>query len=128
MQTRRSSLLLSNDSAPLHLGVAVGTSLVAIFGPTVTEFGFAPYGEGSVVIERSLDCRPCGIHGGMRCSKKHFRCMTEITPEEVFSVVDRKLQARTDRSSLGRMPRWAGLCQCDQARRTGDPRHLAFCF
>ena len=89
---RRSSLLLCNDSAPLHLGVAVGTSLVAIFGPTVTEFGFAPYGEGSVVIERSLDCRPCGIHGGMRCPKKHFRCMKEITHEEVFSIIDRRLQ------------------------------------
>ncbi|MGH7536261.1 MAG: glycosyltransferase family 9 protein, partial [Gemmatimonadales bacterium] len=39
---RRAALLVTNDSAPLHLATAVGTSVIAIFGPTVPEQGFGP--------------------------------------------------------------------------------------
>lgn len=84
---RRSQCLVSNDSAPLHLGVAVGKPVVALFGPTVPAFGFFPYGEGHVLIQRDLECRPCGIHGGRRCPEHHFRCMKEITPDEVLQAV-----------------------------------------
>ena len=84
---RRSRCLVSNDSAPLHMGVAVNTPVVAIFGPTVPSFGFAPYGEGHVLVQRELDCRPCGIHGGKRCPEGHFRCMIDIRPDEVIRNV-----------------------------------------
>ena len=40
---RSSNALLTNDSGPMHLAVALGTPVVAIFGPTVPEQGFAPY-------------------------------------------------------------------------------------
>jgi heptosyltransferase-2 len=88
---RQSRLLISNDSAPLHLGVAVRRPVIALFGPTVPDFGFAPFGPGNVVIERPVACRPCGIHGGNRCPKGHFRCMKEIRPEEVLEAVESKL-------------------------------------
>ena len=39
---RRAAALVTNDSAPLHLATAVGTPIVALFGPTVPEFGFGP--------------------------------------------------------------------------------------
>ncbi len=80
---RRCSAILTNDSAPLHLAVAVGTPVVAIFGPTAPSFGFAPYGEGHRVIQKNLDCRPCAIHGGKKCPEGHFRCMKDVSPEEV---------------------------------------------
>jgi len=89
---RRSAVLVSNDSAPVHLGVAVRTPVLAIFGPTVPRFGFAPKGEHDEVIERSgLDCRPCSIHGGKRCPLGTFVCMKEITPAEVLARVMAKL-------------------------------------
>ena len=81
------TVLLSNDSAPVHMAVAMGTRVVALFGPTVPAFGFAPYGPGHTVIQRDLACRPCSRHGGRRCPQGHFRCMKEISSEDVLRVL-----------------------------------------
>ena len=80
-------VILSNDSAPVHIASAMRKPVVAIFGSTVPEFGFAPYGEDNIVIEKKMKCRPCGIHGKNRCPEKHFKCMTEITTREVFQAL-----------------------------------------
>jgi heptosyltransferase-2 len=84
-------VILSNDSAPVHIASAMRKPVVAIFGSTIPEFGFAPYGEGNIIIEKKMECRPCGIHGKNRCPKKHFKCMTEITTKEVFHALLSKL-------------------------------------
>ncbi len=82
-------LAIANDSAPAHIASAVGTPVVAIFGPTVPRFGFTPYSEKSAVIEnRELYCRPCSLHGPKKCPEKHFRCMKEITCEQVLKAVE----------------------------------------
>jgi heptosyltransferase-2 len=83
----RCQILVSNDSAPTHLGVATRCKVVTIFGPTVPAFGFAPFGNGHLVIEKKLPCRPCSIHGGHRCPIGTHACMQEITVDEVFSRV-----------------------------------------
>lgn len=83
---RRCHLLISNDSAPMHLAVAMRTPVVAIFGATVPAFGFAPYGDRDVVVETlGLECRPCSIHGGDKCPVKTFDCMRNISAERVFN-------------------------------------------
>jgi len=82
---RRAQVLVSNDSAPLHLASAVGTAAVAIFGPTIPEFGFAPLSAGSVIVQIELPCRPCSIHGGKSCPIATHKCMTGIPPEMVFA-------------------------------------------
>lgn len=90
---RRCKLLISNDSAPMHLAVAVGTPVVAIFGATVPEFGFAPYGKHDTVVETlGLSCRPCSIHGGDKCPIKTFDCMNAITVEKVRRRVEEVLE------------------------------------
>jgi heptosyltransferase-2 len=92
---RRCRVLVTNDSAPMHLAVAVGTPCVAIFGPTVPEFGFAPVGDQHVILERkSLWCRPCTPHGGARCPIGTHECMTEISVNEVSQAVFRLLERR----------------------------------
>jgi len=83
----RGKAVLSNDTAPMHIAVAMRIPVVAIFGSTVPEFGFAPTGEKDIVIQKKVYCRPCGIHGRRKCPEKHFRCMKEITSEEVFEAV-----------------------------------------
>jgi len=84
---RRAALLICNDSAPTHIGVAVRTPVLTIFGPTVPAFGFYPYGEKDRVAELSgLTCRPCSIHGGARCPLGHFDCMLKLSPETVFRI------------------------------------------
>lgn len=74
----------------MHIANAVGTPVVAIFGATIPEYGFAPCGPRDVVVEtKGLKCRPCSIHGGNTCPIKTFDCMRSITPE----VVVHKLRA-----------------------------------
>jgi heptosyltransferase II len=81
---RRCGVIVTNDSAPLHLASAMKTPTVAIFGPTVPDFGFGPLAPSRVVVgHESLACRPCDRHGPRRCPLKHFRCMRELTPELV---------------------------------------------
>ncbi|HKW49168.1 MAG TPA: glycosyltransferase family 9 protein [Gemmatimonadaceae bacterium] len=84
----RARVLVTNDSSPLHLASAMGTPTVAIFGPTVPEFGFGPLAPRSKVLGVSaLACRPCDRHGPQRCPLGHWRCMREITPREVAAAV-----------------------------------------
>ncbi len=93
---RRCKVLITNDSAPLHFAVAVGTPVVAIFGATVPEFGFAPYGKHDTVVETlGLPCRPCSIHGGRECPMKTFECMNAITVEKVYRRVEEVLARAT---------------------------------
>lgn len=83
---KRCSVFVTNDSGPMHIATAVGTPVVAIFGPTARGFGFSPLGK-SVVVERELTCRPCTLHGGDSCPKGHFECMKGIGADEVFERV-----------------------------------------
>jgi heptosyltransferase-2 len=84
----RATVLVTNDSSPLHLASAMGTPTVALFGPTVPEFGFGPLAPASNVIGRSdLACRPCDRHGPRSCPLGHWRCMREITPRQVADAV-----------------------------------------
>jgi heptosyltransferase-2 len=90
---RRSKVLISNDSAPMHLAVAVGTPVIAIFGATVPEFGFTPCGPRDIVVEtEGLKCRPCAIHGGKTCPIGTFECMLNILPDVVVDKVKPFLQ------------------------------------
>jgi heptosyltransferase-2 len=81
-----SRVVISNDSAPVHMASAMKKPVVAIFGSTVPEFGFAPYGVNHVIVQRKLDCRPCGNHGKTGCPQEHFKCMKEITASQVFEA------------------------------------------
>ena len=80
-------IVLTNDSGLMHVACARQRKVVAIFGSTVKEFGFAPYGTESVLIENnSLTCRPCSHIGRAECPKGHFKCMNDIGIDEVYSA------------------------------------------
>ncbi len=78
---RRSKLLITNDSAPLHLGCAVGTRVLAIFGPTDPK-KYGPTGEFDSIIRKKLSCSPCER---AEC-KFNYECMKLISPDEVFEA------------------------------------------
>jgi heptosyltransferase-2 len=85
---RRAVAVVSNDSAPIHIANEVGTPVVAIFGPTVPEFGFAPRGAYDQVVQTDgLLCRPCGIHGAERCPLGTHACMYDIFSESVIDAL-----------------------------------------
>jgi heptosyltransferase-2 len=85
----RARVLITNDSAPLHLAQAVGTPTVAIFGPTLPSFGFGPRGphDGTLGVE-GLACRPCSAHGPRACPLGHHLCMEALAVEDVFHAIE----------------------------------------
>ena len=89
-------LLISNDSSPIHYASAFNVPTIAIFGATVSAMGFGPLAAGSTVVERiDLKCRPCSAHGPNKCPLKHFKCMEEISVDEVYQQVKKHLPAKS---------------------------------
>lgn len=70
--------VVANDSGPMHLAAAVGTPVVAIFGPT-DPGRTAPTGAPAQILDRYVFCSPCFLK---ECPYRH-ECMTGIEPEEV---------------------------------------------
>lgn len=85
----RADVVVTNDSSPIHIASAFKKPRIfALFGPTIEKFGFFPWSLNSKVFQvDGLKCRPCGIHGGKSCPEKHFKCMRDILPEEVFKEI-----------------------------------------
>lgn len=79
--------LVANDSGLMHLGCAVGTPVVALFGSTVREFGFFPFRARAVVLEKPLKCRPCTTQGREHCRLGTLECLESIRPEEVAAAL-----------------------------------------
>lgn len=85
-------LLVSNDSAPLHLGSAFKVPTVALFCATVPDFGFGPWQNSHEILGvDGLNCRPCGRHGGLQCPTGTHACRLGITPAAVLAACDRLL-------------------------------------
>ena len=79
-------IVITNDTGLMHIAAAMHRKIIAIFGSTVKEFGFFPYHPEAVVVEqKGLNCRPCSHIGRSECPEKHFKCMLDIQPDEVYS-------------------------------------------
>jgi heptosyltransferase-2 len=88
----RAAALVTNDSAPQHFASAMHTPTVTIFGPTSAAFGFGPLAPRSESVGLTdLACRPCHRHGPARCPLGHWRCMRELSSEQVHEVLFRIL-------------------------------------
>lgn len=72
-------ILITNDTGPAHIGAALDTPTLVIFGSTnpLTTY---PFSAGAEIIRHPPDCAPCMLRD---CPIDH-RCMTAITPEQVF--------------------------------------------
>jgi lipopolysaccharide heptosyltransferase II len=95
----KAGVVISNDSGLMHLAAGVAAPVVAIFGPTVEEFGFYPFRATAEIFEHKLYCRPCTAIGGPRCPEKHFRCMLETTASTVLDAARRHLEDKEIRSN-----------------------------
>jgi heptosyltransferase-2 len=100
---QRSTALVTNDSAPLHLATATGTPVVAVFGPTVPEFGFGPRRPGDIVLgHEELACRPCSKHGPPACPLGHHRCMRDLSVTDVSTALSRIIASEAPRALRSR--------------------------
>ncbi len=85
-----SDMVVSADSGPMHIAIAVGTPVIALFGPTDYKIT-GPYDlKNNVVLRKDIDCSvPC-----FKLDCKNNTCMSKITPEEVFETIKTKLLMR----------------------------------
>lgn len=84
--SKASDLFLGVDSAPMHIAAAVGTPVIALFGPT-GEAQWGPWGGNHIIFSKPMKCKPCkkGV-----CKEIELReCMTAIKPNDVKKAVDR---------------------------------------
>jgi heptosyltransferase-2 len=81
---RRAKVVVANDSGPMHLAVAVGTPVVAFFGPT-DPGRTGPTGAPAEVLDRYVFCSPCYLK---ICPYGH-ECMKEITVAAALAAVER---------------------------------------
>ncbi|MCX8118185.1 MAG: lipopolysaccharide heptosyltransferase II [Desulfobacterota bacterium] len=88
----RCAFLLTNDTGTMHVATAVGTPVVAIFGPTDPS-ATGPWGEGHVVVKKEVSCSPCF----KRVCPTDHRCMEQITVEEVEEVIDKGWETFSNR-------------------------------
>lgn len=87
---KKAQLVITTDSGPMHLAAAVRTPVIALFGPTDPQ-RTGPYGKDHTIIRTELPCSPCFLK---HCRTK--KCMLEISPEQVFSVVEERLKGGKD--------------------------------
>ena len=83
---RRCAVVVTNDSGPMHLAAAVGTPVVAIFGPTHPALT-GPYGSGHTVLRAALPCAPC--FNGRCTNPDSMACMKAIRVAEVLAAVQK---------------------------------------
>jgi len=105
---RKSKLVISHDTGLMHIAAALKKPVIAIWGSTTPSFGMVPYyGENYLanhaqpcddVQVHKLWCRPCTKFGRKKCPQGHFKCMKNISIEEIVRKLNKHLKAH---SALG---------------------------
>ena len=92
----RSSLVVTNDSGPMHIAAAMGAPVVAIFGPTNPRLQGPHQTVSAVVRNETLDCLGCNL---TTCPIGN-PCMHGLAPEAVVAACERVLGATTTSSTI----------------------------
>jgi len=86
---KRCAFVITNDSGPLHLAVAVNTRIVSFFGPE-TPVLYGPVGEGHCVLFANSPCSPCinvERAKSLQCWQPNIRCQDEMTVEKALNRI-----------------------------------------
>jgi ADP-heptose:LPS heptosyltransferase len=88
------AVYVSNDAAPMHIGPAVGTKTIGIFGPGEEDIWF-PYdrAEGHSALRRNVACHPCHLDFCNRGNEGYMECMKLLSVKDVFEEVRKMLAA-----------------------------------
>lgn len=90
-------LMITMDSANMHLAQLAGTKVISLWGPTHPYFGFGPLGEENIerileVNAEDLPCRPCSFFGQKPCTQSEQYCFTRLSPSLVLKTVQKTLE------------------------------------
>lgn len=79
----RSSVLVTGDTGPLHMGIGLNIPTVSLFGPTDPR-KFGPLTGEHIILQESMECRPCHKQ---KCPLTHLKCMNALSPQRVITAV-----------------------------------------
>jgi 3-deoxy-D-manno-octulosonic-acid transferase/heptosyltransferase-1 len=82
----KASIVVSTDTGPMHLAAAVGTPVVALFGPTAP-WRTGPFGDGHQIVRAGLECSPC-----FKRQCKTAECMKQISIKQVLDTASRVIE------------------------------------
>lgn len=85
----RLELMISMDSANMHLASLMGTRCVSIWGQTHPYAGFLGFGqsEADVVQVKDLTCRPCSVFGDKECYRGDWACLEELKVQKIVDKI-----------------------------------------
>ncbi len=90
---RKLRVMLSMDSANMHLASLVDTPVVSIWGATHPYAGFLGWGQAEdSCLQADLPCRPCSVYGKKPCQRGDYACLNSITPEQVVAKLEEYLK------------------------------------
>lgn len=90
-------VMLSMDSANMHLASLVGTPVLSIWGATHPYAGFMGWGQpADRAIQSDIACRPCSIFGNRPCMREDYACLTQLKPEAVVARIKQLIDKKQD--------------------------------
>jgi heptosyltransferase-2 len=95
--TKRCTLLVTNDTGPMHIAAAFGVPVVAIFGPTDWRTT-SPFGVTHALVRHPVECAPCLLRD---CPIDH-RCMAGVTVQDVYAAAHKLLTVPESIAEQGR--------------------------
>lgn len=90
-------LILTMDSANMHLAALTGTKILSIWGATHPFAGFVPFGQDNAstyiqIPDHKMPCRPCSVFGSKPCFRNDYACLTQISSDEIVERVQERLK------------------------------------
>jgi ADP-heptose:LPS heptosyltransferase len=80
------NVMLSMDSAGMHLASLRGVPAVSVWGATHHFAGFLGYGQSEEhIVADDIACRPCSVYGNKPCFRKDYACLHNITPDVIVN-------------------------------------------
>ena len=89
----KSEVLVSMDSANMHLASLTGTPVVSVWGATHPYAGFYGYNQEECdIVQIDMPCRPCSIYGNKPCIKQNYECLNNISTDMIINKLRRYLR------------------------------------
>ena len=83
-------VMLSMDSANMHLASLTATPVVSVWGATHPFAGFLGWHQRPEnIVQSDLPCRPCSVYGGRACRRGDYACLSSISPSTIVEAVER---------------------------------------